>query len=329
MTDKVLTDDEKEALLEGVATGEIEVQSTDGPRYAEVQPFEIPERCKLKSNSFPRLQRLNGRVAGRTSKLVEQLVSAEVEIAPASIDTCSYGEFCESDAAMSLAIEFSAEPLDGVALIVLGADLVGHLVEAFYGGEGNGATRPPSEFFTRGEMSVAGLFGDALLETLADVWQPLMETSHKRIKGHQNNDIIEGLDSSDPVIVAGFDICFLNREDTFKVVWPNAMLAPLLPVFEGQKRERDPAQDALWERSLRARLTDSVVSISSRVGNSEMRLGAVAELQAGDIIDIDDPQASTVFVKDVPVLGGRFGVHEGRYAVEATHWLTTLAGANS
>ena len=57
MTDRVLTDDEKEALLEGVATGEVEVQSTDGPRDADVQPFEISERCRLVSNSFPRLQR--------------------------------------------------------------------------------------------------------------------------------------------------------------------------------------------------------------------------------------------------------------------------------
>ena len=329
MTDKVLTDDEKEALLEGVATGEIEVQSADGPRYADVLPFEISERCWLVSNSLPRLQRLNARVAGRTIKLAEQLVNAEVEIAPAGLTTCSYGEFCESDSVMSLAIEFSAEPLQGVALIVLPVGLVGHLVEAFYGGEGNSENRPPSEFFTRGELNVAGLFGDTLLETLADVWQPLMETSHKRIKEHQNNDIIEGLDSSDPVIVADFDICFLNREDTFKVVWPNAMLAPLMPVFEGQKRERDPAQDALWERSLRSRLTNSVVGISSHVGNSEMTLGAVAELQPGDIINIDDPQASTVFVKDVPLLAGRFGVHEGKYAIETTHWLTSLDGANS
>lgn len=329
MTDKILTDDEKEALLEGVATGEIEVQSADGPRYAEVQPFEISERCRLVSNSFPRLQRLNGRVAGRTTKLVELLVNAEVEIAPAGIETCSYGEFCESDSGMSLAIEFSAEPLKGVALIVLGADLVGHLVDAFYGGEGSDGPRPPSDFFTRGELSVAGLFGDTFLETLAEVWRPLMDTSHQRIKAHQNNDIIEGLDSSDPVIVASFDICFLNREDSFRIVWPTAMLAPLLPVFEGQKRERDPAQDALWERSLRTRLTDSVVGICSHVGNSEMTLRAVAELQPGDIIDIEDPQASTVFVKDVAVLAGRFGVHEGKYAVEATHWLTSLADANS
>lgn len=321
MTDKVLTDDEKDALLDGVATGEIEVQSNSGPLYAEVKPFEIAERSRLVSNSFPRLQNLNRRVAGRVAKLTEQLVSAEVEIVPDGVETCSYGQFGESDPGMSLTVEFSAAPLEGSGLIVLGADLVGHLVEAFYGGDGNDAPRQISEFFTRGEVSVASLFGNNVLATLGEVWRPLMETEHKQVATHQSTDIIEGADTSDPVIAAMFDISFLKQRDTFRIVWPTSMLSPLLPVFEGQKRERDPVQDALWATSLRSRLTESIVGISSRVGKSEMTLGDVAKLEPGDIIDIDDPRLSTIFVKQVPVLAGRFGVHEGKYAIEATDWL--------
>lgn len=321
MTDKVLTDDEKDALLDGVATGEIEVQSASGPVYAEVNPFEIPERSRLVSNSFPRLQRLNQRVASRVSKLAEQLVSAEAEISATGIDACQYGEFSERDSRLSLLVEFSAKPLEGSALIVLNAELVGHLVEAFYGGLENDSTHQVSEFFTRGEISVGSLFGKDIIETIGDVWRPVMDTEHKQVGTHQNSDIIEGFDTSDRVICAEFEISFLKQQQTFYIVWPVSMLAPLLPVFEGQKRERDPVQDALWERSLRSRLTDSVVGISSRVGKSRMTLGAVAQLSPGDVIDIDNPRMSTVFVKEVPVLEGRFGVHEGKYAIEATDWL--------
>ncbi len=44
MTDPVLTEDEKGALLEGMSSGEIEVHSTKGPTYAEVTEFEIGPR---------------------------------------------------------------------------------------------------------------------------------------------------------------------------------------------------------------------------------------------------------------------------------------------
>jgi len=321
MTDQVLTNDEKEALLDGVATGEVEVQSNTGPAYAAVKPFEIAERCRLKSNSFPRLQRLNQRVALRVGKLVEQLVSGETEITPNAVEMCPYAEFIERDTKLSVMVEFSAKPLDGSGLIVLNADLVGHLVEAFYGGSENESTRQASEFFTRGEISVASLFGNHVMKTLAEVWSPIVATEHEQVTTHLNTDLIEGFDASDRVIWVDFDISFLKQQQNFQIVWPVSMLAPVMPVFEGQKRERDPAQDAHWERSLRSCLTDSVVGISSRIGNSEMTVGAVAELSPGDVIDIDNPRVSTVFVKQVPVLQGRFGVHDGRYAVEATNWL--------
>lgn len=329
MTDKVLTDDEKDALLDGVATGEVEVQSTAGPLYAEVKPFEIPARSRLVSNSFPRLQRLNHRVASRASRLAEQLVSTETEITPSAIESCQYGEFSERDSRLSLLIEYSAKPLEGSALIVLNSELVGQIVEAFYGGLDNESLREASEFFTRGEISVASLFAKHVFQTIGDVWQPIMATEHKQVATHQNSDIVEGFDTGDRVICAEFEMSFLKHQQTFHIVWPVSMLAPLLPVFEGQKRERDPAQDALWERSMRSRLTDSVVGISSRVGNSRMTLGAVAELAPGDVIDIDNPRMSTVFVKHVPVLEGRFGVHEGKYAIEATDWLGHEAEAHA
>ena len=321
MTDKIITDDEKEALLDGVANGAVEVHSNTGPVYAEVTPFEIPERSRLTSNSFPRLQRLNERVASSASKLVEQLVSAETEITPTGVETSSYGEFTERNSSQSVMVEFSAAPLEGSGLIVLGGKIISHLVEAFYGGTENETPAPVGEYFTRGEVSVASLFGKTLTDTLADVWRPLMETEHKQVTTHQNTDIVEGFETGDNMVVANFSIEFLKQTDSFTIAWPISMIGPLLPVFEGQKRERDPVQDALWERSLRSRLTDSIVGIASHVGHNRMTLGAVAELAPGDVIDIDDPTLSTVFVKQVPILKGQFGVHEGKYSVEATNWL--------
>lgn len=321
MNDKVLSDEEKNALLEGVATGEVEVLSNTGLQYAEVQAFEIPARSRLVSNSFPRLQKLNQNCAGRLAKLAEQLVSSETGIDAGEITTCTYGEFLERNKSNALLLEFTAKPLDGSGLVVLGNALIGRLVEAFYGGIGNEATPYSNDFFTRGEISVATLFAKDALATLADVWRPVIDAEHKLRATHQSTDIIEGFDVSERVIAAEFDISFLQVRQAFQIVWPLAMLAPLLPVFEGQKRERDAVQDALWERSLRARLTDSVVAVSSRVGRSRMSLGEVAALAPGDVINITNPRLSTLFVKHVPLLNGSFGVHDGKYAVEAGAWL--------
>ena len=95
MTDKVLTDDEKSALLEGVRSGDVEVQSSVGPTYASVTPFEIGPRSRILKDSYPRLQLLNQQVADRLSKYAEQLLQCEIRVAPRDILVRSYGEFCE------------------------------------------------------------------------------------------------------------------------------------------------------------------------------------------------------------------------------------------
>ena len=172
MTDQVLTDDEKDALLDGVATGEVEVQSFDGPRYAEVRDFEVPARSRIATNSYPRLDKLNRRFASRASKLAEQMVNNETEINVGALETCSYGDYCDRNTEFSLVIEFKAKPLDGPALIYVSAELVRQLVESFYGGEGNEPADHPADTFTRGETSVAKLFCREMLNTLAEDWQP-------------------------------------------------------------------------------------------------------------------------------------------------------------
>ena len=57
-------------LLDGVESGEVEVQSTAGPKYAHVEAFEITPRNTIVTNSFPSLVKLNRNLAGFVGKAV-------------------------------------------------------------------------------------------------------------------------------------------------------------------------------------------------------------------------------------------------------------------
>ena len=329
MTDPVLTDDEKGALLEGISNGEVEVHSNKGPTYAEVSDFVIGPRSRLSTNSFPRLQGLNRQFAGRMSKQVELLLNADSIVSPNSITTCTYSHACEQYDGLSLMVEFAPKPLDGSAMISLDATTVGNLVETFYGGQGNDPARQGAEFFTPGEISVAALFGEAVLAVISDVWAPLAKIEPELIGTHLSSSVIDGIDGGDSVISCEFALEFGGRQQVFHILWPFSTVTSLLPVFEGQKRDRDAAEDSRWEKSLRARVTDSIVRISSNVGQTRMTLGAVADLAPGDVIKIGDPQQGTVSARDVAILAGRFGVHDGHYAVETTNWLDSQAATSA
>lgn len=322
MSDPVLTEDEKGALLEGMSSGEVEVHSTQGPGYASVTPFEIAPRSRIVSDSYPRMQSLNRQFAGRMGKQSETLLNADSAMTFEHIEKSTYSEFCERFEGLSLVVEFSPQPLQGSALIHLSSELVETLVETFYGGVGNESVRAEADFFTPGEVSVASLFCKVILATISEVWQPLENLSMNLGATHLSSGIIDSIDGSDTVIVAEFKMQIGDREQLLHIVWPVRTVGPLLPVFEGQKRDRDAAQDARWEASLRARVVESTIRITSGVGRTRMTLGDVAKLAPGDVFNISNPRSGTVYARDVPVLSGRFGVNDGRHAMEATRWIT-------
>jgi flagellar motor switch protein FliM len=327
MSDPILTEEEKGALLEGMSSGEVEVHSTKGPTYAAVTAFEIGPRSRLKTNSFPRLQSLNRQFASRMSKQLELLLNVDSKVTFTTTEITSYSDASENLEGLSLIMEFLPTPLEGSAFITLTSPTVGDLVETFYGGHSNDPADHLPEFFTPGEISVAALFSEAVLAVVTEVWAPMAKFEPTLAGTHLNTGVVDSVDGGDSVIQCGFNLEFGDKQRAFRILWPLATVASLLPVFDGQKRDRDPAEDARWRESLRAGVTESIVQISSDVGHTRMTLREIADLAPGDVIKIGNPKEGTVSASDVPILAGRFGIHDGHYAVETMNWLESANGS--
>ena len=320
--DPVITDDEKEALLDGVESGEVEVQTDGGRKYATVTEFAVAPRNRIVTNSFTRMLSLNRKLAGHIGKSASTLLNEKADVASGPMTICTWGEFGEQVAEVALIYAFEPKPLEGVAVVFMQKSLVGHLVEVFYGGSRDNPPRHEAGNFTPGECSVVSLFCEGIVNGITQTWQGLMALQPELSSIHQSTDIVEVIENSAAIISSEFDIHFEDEQFYFHIVWPLSTLSSLLPVLEGQKRDRDPAEDARWAQVLRARMPDAKVAIDTCVGSASMTLRQVSKLEPGDIIDIENPRKATVFAEFTPLIEGRFGVHDGCYALEATRWLS-------
>jgi len=323
MTDPVLTDDEKNALLDGVASGAVEVHSGDGPKYADVKPFEFAARARIRKNSYPRLHVLNQQLAIRVTKYCSAVLNCEASISADPVSNRTYGDQCNRLAELSAVTSFSAPPLDGYGLIAIESAAISQLVDAFFGGAGNDVVKNASGTFSPGELAVCRHFSDAVLAMLQEVWEPIIEIAAERNSIEVGTDLFEGIGDSDPVIGCRFGMRFGDEEAAFTLLLPIAMIGHLVPIFDGQKRDRDAAEDRRWEQAIRERLPDVTVQLDAAVGQSQLPLGAIAVLQPGEIIGIPNPRELILHAGGVPLLQGRFGVHMGRNTVETTDWIET------
>jgi len=332
VTEHVLTEAEKNALLDGVTSGAVKVQAGGGAKYAAVRPFDIEARSRIVTNSYPRLQSINQRFAERLSNQAESLLQCDLAIRPVEAGLRSFSEFLSRHAGPCVAAVFEAPPLTGSALVVLRPDVVGHLVESFFGGPGTPDSSKGSTTFSAGELSVSNLFCNLVLATIQDAWQPLVGFAPSRTRTETSLDHVELGGDADTVIDTAFELCLSgdqgphgphgDRRGQFHILWPRDMVAPLLPAFDGQKRDRDAARDVKWEQAIRRRLADTPVKVSTWVGQARLALGDVVALAPGDVIPIGSPRFATVLANNVPLLSGRFGIFDGRNAVEAGEWLS-------
>lgn len=321
MSEKVLTDDEKSALIEGVKSGEVEVCSSSGPSLAAVSDFRIPQRAHIVKNSFPRLKLLNQQVAERLRRDAEQLLQSDVHVAAADLGVQTIGQVCERLHGLSAVIVFEAAPLNGRALVAMEPELVRLLVDSFFGGLGTGAPTAGKNTFTPGEISIANLFSTVVLSAVKDTWAPLQEIQADRASTEVSIDLVDIGGETDSVISTEYEVTLSDQQSSFFVIWPLEMVQPLLPVFDGQKGDRDVVEDARWAEVIRRRIAGSIVRLTSNVGHARLTLGELIDLNPGDVIDIECPQDATVMAKDVELIRGRLGVHRGRNAVETVDWI--------
>lgn len=318
MTEHVLTDEEKSALLDGVQSGAVEVHTAAGQRYADVRLYEFPAGARIRSNSYPHLQVLNQQLAERLAKLIDKTLHCEMRVIAGEVASGPFGKHCRTHASPPAVIPFAAPPLEGQALLVIDSVMIGRLVECFYGGNNESASSIVA--FTAAEISVCRLFGNAVLASIGEVWNSLVALKPTMSPPILGIEFLESIEDRETVICTRFDARFADGEGAFSVIWPHDMVANLLPVFEGQKRERNAAADVHWQKSLRGRLPEALVTLDVTVGHVQKQLGDLTGLKPGDVIDIDNPQLAEVLAGKLALLNGRFGVLAGRNAIEMTGW---------
>jgi flagellar motor switch protein FliM len=321
MSNQVLTQDETDALLDGVSSGAVEVHSGTGNRYADVKPFQFGPHARIQSNSYPRLRVLNQQLATHVEHFCSVTLNCRVGITALPAQVRSFSDHCGQMAPLSSVTSFLAKPLEGHALIILEASAVSQLVEAFFGGAQSEALSNSSGTFTPGEMSVCRLFSEALLELMQQTWEPLIAMKLKRDATEIGTDLVDDIGATDLVIGSRFEMNFVGSNAAFSILLPVNMFRPLIPVLDGQKRERDPAEDARWEQAIRTQVYDADITLAGSVGSVRMRLGDLVGLEPGSVINISNPRKATVLAGGVPVLSGKFGAHSGRNAIETLGWL--------
>jgi flagellar motor switch protein FliM len=312
--DDLLSQDEIDALLHGVDSGDVD---TEGDELAdgEAASYDFTSQDRIVRGRLPTLEMINERFARHFRISLFNMMRRSAEIAIGGVQMLKFGEYVHSLFVPTSLNLVKINPLRGTALFVIDPKLVFIVVDNFFGGAGRHA-KIEGRDFTPTELRVIQMLLKQAFQDLHEAWQPVMPVEFEYMNSEVNPQFANIVSPTEVVVISTFHIELEGGGGDLHVTMPYSMIEPIRDQLDAGVQSDTSEQDDRWAISLQEEMKGAEVGLSSSLVETELTLGEIVNLKAGDIIPIDLPESVTVMVEDVPVFRGQYGLSRGNAAIK-------------
>ena len=332
MADQILTDEERDALLDGVERGDV-VTGSVATAGRDVRRFDIRPEAIINFGSYPRLQQINDGLAKRLAAAWTTLFRQPVSVVAAETWSAPFAEVLEKMPPPMITTLVALRPLPGHALLLIDNALLGSMVDCFFGGgqpapAANGGGRRARDEFTSGELRVAELATERLLAALPEAWRSTLSIEPAAIGREINPAVGTGIESQQRVLVSTFSVETESRSGQLFLVMPDAQIEPVSDRLEGADRDRSDGANG-WRDAITLHMQDVRLTPQVCIGHVRLPLRRIVGLRPGDVLPLDDPQTATLLIGDRAKATGRYGAYQQHNAFRLSAWRAGAANASS
>lgn len=282
---KVLAQDEVDALLRGLTGGEIDTESDDG-EDGDVVSFDLANQDRIIRGRMPVLEIVNDRFARLCTNTLSNAVRKRVELNPISIDMTKFGEWIRALPVPTSINIFKMDPLRGNAIMVVDSRLVFALVENFFGGSGSQPKIEGREF-TRIEQAVVDHVVKLALENMEESWRPVHDLKLELVRSEINPQFAAIVPPSDVVVVISFEVELDTALGSIIVCLPYATIEPIRSKLHASFQTERLEVDHAWVARLKERLMETPVELKVHFGNTTITGNQLLRMKVGDVLVLD------------------------------------------
>lgn len=316
----LLSQDEIDALLHGVDSGDIEVETDLAVDDAGARAYDFATQDRIVRGRLPTLEMINERFARHFRTSLFGLLRRSADIAVAGVQLLKFSEFVHTLYAPTSLNLVRVAPLRGKALCVLDPRLVYSVVERFFGGNGRFVTKVEGRDFTPTENRVIEMLLGLVFKDMKEAWRPVLDIEFARLGAEVNPQFANIVGPSEIVVVTAFSIEIESGGGDMYVTFPYAMLEPIRELLDAGVQADHGDRDERWGRALKDEVMAAPVELAAAFAETTVSVRELAALQPGDIIPIEMPELVDVTIAGIGVFQGRLGASRGNYAIQVAEW---------
>ena len=328
MTTQILSQDEVDALLQGISSdaeapaAEAGGMTGDGPR-----PYDLSGQERIVRGRMPNLEIVNERFARNLRNGLFQLLRKNAEISTGEIKVHKYSVFLREIAVPTSLNLVSVQPLRGSGLVVCDPSLVFAAVDSLFGGNGKHRTRIEGRDFSATEQRVIRRLVDVVTSEYSRAWAGTYPIELAYLRSEMLPQFATVATPSEVVVSTSFEMEIGDMTGTVHICIPYATLEPIRDVLFSSVQIDNGAEDGRWVSLMKEQIREAQVELVVELAHAPATVEQLLALSPGDFIELDLKRGVHATVAGVPVLACNYGVSNGKYALKVDQLLASSASS--
>ena len=298
---QVLSQDEVDALLQGIASDQVQTRESSNPTEVpalagkpqalspsnEIVAYDFT-RAEISSiGRLPGLEAIFSNFARRLQSMFASELGKSVDANFEGMEVLSYESLIQGFPLPASIHAVRLEPLRGIGILVVEARLAFAMIELFFGGSGQKAMRMEGRDFTPIETRFLGKFVERMLRGMEESWQSVIELKGRYLRSEVNPYLLNAAGMGDAIISAGYTVNMSPISGTILFSLPLAAIEEVREQLKsGIPIGDDPENIGIFRR-LHQPLLEIELEVQAVVDTINMSVSHIMGLRPGDIIQLN------------------------------------------
>ena len=305
--EEILTQDEKDTLLKGVADSTEEgYAGGDG----QVVPYDFRHPANKLKDHLPLMEVANHRFAELMTTDISTFLRQSVRVEVDSFSMLKYEEYTHSLGTGGSINRVKLSPLPGASLMYLNAELIYTMVDRFFGGGGGKPEISDNRPLTNTERRMVEHVINSAFKSLAGAWSTLFDIQPQFVREEIGPEVTSPANPAEVMVTSKFRVIFPKGEGEFHIAIPYSSIEPVKPLLKAML-DRPDADDAEWSRQFTDMFLESPLELRGTISETPITLGKLLEFKEGSFIPLGQNQQATFYVENIPLFRAMVGASNG------------------
>ncbi|CQR47690.1 Flagellar motor switch protein FliM [Paraliobacillus sp. PM-2] len=289
MADEILSQNEIDALLSALSSGEMDAnQLKEDEESNKVRVYDFKRALRFSKDQIRSISRIHENFARLLTTYFSAQLRTYVHISVASVDQIPYEEFIRSIPTMTILNVYSMSPLNGRIIFEFNPNIAYAMLERMLGGKGGSVNKVDS--LTEIESTLMNQLFENALDNLQEAWSSFVEIDPALEDFEVNPQFLQLVSPNETVVVVSLDTTIGESTGMINICIPHVVLEPIIPklsVHYWMQTEKTKERKTGEYENLTKNLESAKLDMQVLLGQTEITMNDLLNLQTDDVMQLN------------------------------------------